>query len=242
MNFSGIYENQRFYQKDNFNWIDCQNIQGTNGLLDNHSKQMIRRMISNIDVQGIHFIDNGNYHYISELWIEKIRHPFALVVFDHHSDMQKSLFDEMLGCGSWILKAIETQPYLQKVILIGMTASQKKKIEHLYKDKVIIFLEDDILKHRFASFPLDKIKDLPIYISIDKDILSKQVIETNWDQGQVNLLDLQSLLAILLTDCDVIGIDICGECMNRIEEMKNIKKDEVVNEKLIEFIHQSLHL
>ena len=66
MNFSGIYENQRFYQKDNFNWIDCQNIQGTNGLLDNHSKQMIRRMISNIDVQGIHFIDNGNYHYISE--------------------------------------------------------------------------------------------------------------------------------------------------------------------------------
>ena len=107
MNFSGIYENQRFYQQDNFNWIDCQNIQGTNGLLDNHSKQMIRRMISNIDVQGIHFIDNGNYHYISELWIEKIRHPFTLVVFDHHSDMQKSLFDEMLGCGSWILKAID---------------------------------------------------------------------------------------------------------------------------------------
>lgn len=38
-------------------------------------------------------------------------------------------------------------------------------------------------------------KNLPVYISIDKDILDKQYTETNWSQGNMSLPMLERLLA-----------------------------------------------
>ena len=61
--------------------------------------QQIQDKIKDLSVHGIHFIDNGNYHYLTKLWIEKIDEPFILVVFDHHSDMQKPLYQDFLSCG-----------------------------------------------------------------------------------------------------------------------------------------------
>ena len=49
-------------------------------------------------------------------------------------------------------------------------------------------------------------------------------------------MDLQSLLAILLTDCDVIGIDICGECANEVGQLNEIKEDDAFNEKILSFL------
>ena len=34
MNFSHVYENEKFYLSEEYNWVDCTNIIGTNGYCD----------------------------------------------------------------------------------------------------------------------------------------------------------------------------------------------------------------
>ena len=44
----------------------------------------MKRVIAGYPAEGIHFIDSGNYHYLTKLWTDKLRVPFSLIVFDHH--------------------------------------------------------------------------------------------------------------------------------------------------------------
>ena len=55
-------------------------------------------------------------------------------------------------------------------------------------------------------------KKLPVYISIDRDILRPDVFRTDWDQGDFSMEELSSLLlgVVGARRCGVIGIDICG--------------------------------
>ena len=58
-------------------------------------------------VSGIHFIDSGDYHYISKIMTDFIKEPFTLVLIDHHTDMQDaSLGGDILSCGNWAKKGI----------------------------------------------------------------------------------------------------------------------------------------
>lgn len=92
MDFTGIYEKERFYRGVHVHWIDCRDIQGTNCYCDEEGEQALRRKIAPYSAEAIHFIDSGNYHYMTKLWTEKLREPFVLAVADHHPDMQPPLF------------------------------------------------------------------------------------------------------------------------------------------------------
>ena len=58
---------------------------------------------------------------------------------------------------------------------------------------------------------LDTDPDLPLYISIDKDVLRKEDARTNWDQGGLALEQLLKWLELAFEKRKVIGADICGE-------------------------------
>jgi hypothetical protein len=49
----------------------------------------------------------------------------------------------------------------------------------------------------------------PLYLSIDKDVLSESVARTNWDQGRMLLDDLLSIIDAAAPR--IIGSDITGE-------------------------------
>lgn len=114
MDFTGIYENEKFYKHKNIRWLDLHELQGVYGYCSQEARGTIEAKISNLSPEGIHFIDSGNFHYVSEFWIEKMKHDFILVVFDHHSDMMQPMFDDILSCGSWILNSLENNKYLKK--------------------------------------------------------------------------------------------------------------------------------
>lgn len=67
----------------------------------------------------IHFIDSGNYHYMTRIWLERSRSHLILLVFDNHTDMQPPVFGGLLSCIGWIYDSVMELPLLQKVILIG---------------------------------------------------------------------------------------------------------------------------
>ena len=212
MDFTGIYENEKFYKHKNIRWLDLHELQGVYGYCSQEARRTIEAKISNLSPEGIHFIDSGNFHYVSEFWIEKMEHDFILVVFDHHSDMMQPMFDDILSCGSWILNSLENNKYLKKVILIDLENREVWK-------KV-----DDLLRQ------------YPLYISIDKDVLSQNVIQTDWDQGSMQLMEFKILLAYLFKNSQTIGIDICGECANEVGQLNEIKEDDAFNEKILSFL------
>ena len=187
LNFTGVYERMDFLAQESIHMIDCKDIIGTSMYIDPSSEEILRRLLCDISPSGIHFLDNGNYHYMTRLFLEKLDEPFDLVVFDHHDDSQKPAFEGMRSCGSWIADAAEDFP-------------DKLKSSTLIKGK------DDIK----ISGKSDRAR--PVYISIDKDVLSKSEVPTNWDQGDMSLSELEHELRLLFESRRVIGVDICGEC------------------------------
>ena len=51
---------------------------------------------------------------------------------------------------------------------------------------------------------------LPLYISIDKDVLLPLYAQTDWDQGEMTLATLLTALESL-NSYSILGVDICGD-------------------------------
>ena len=112
-NFSNVYGNQPYLEglrlSGNATWLDLSGISGTDCYCDDEAVQAINAELNKAghnDASGIHFIDNGNYHYMSKIWTDMVQEPFSLVVFDHHPDMQEPRFGDILSCGGWIKKVL----------------------------------------------------------------------------------------------------------------------------------------
>ena len=208
---SGIYG--RMYR--DMPLIDMTDISGTNCYCDDIASAEIKSRLADADCGGIHLIDSGNYHYMTFFFLEKIQSPFALVLVDHHSDMQMPAFGNILSCGGWVKYALERISFLNKVYIIGATDEEDERIEYI----------------KSADF-LSK-SDLPVYLSIDKDVLSTDFAATDWDQGDMRLDEMISLINIIKNSADLIGADICGEKKEDATE-SDIAVNIKTNAKLIE--------
>lgn len=238
MNFTGVYDYESFSHTPKFAWIDCTHLQGVECYCDKDGASALKKIIENYPAEGIHFIDSGNYHYLTKFWTDKIHQPFSLIVFDHHPDMQPPLFEEMISCGSWVEDVIKTNPYLQKVIIIGASEQLIQNVAPQYKKQVEFYSEQSLeLATTWKKFSAEVI-NTPVYISVDKDVLNPQSAITNWDQGSFTLEELEQLLSIILKNETTIGIDICGECpatLNIFEEEKETQLDNTANQGLLNF-------
>ena len=70
MNFSGIYREEDFWEDQEPVWLDFQRLQGVNCYCTPEAEAAIKEKICDLPVQGIHFLDSGNYHYLSKFWLE----------------------------------------------------------------------------------------------------------------------------------------------------------------------------
>ena len=80
---------------------------------------------------------------------------------------------------------------------------------------------------------------LPIYISIDKDVLSPYYARTNWSQGTMTADILKRLLLEMFLHQRVIGVDLCGECSFQEplpQFTEDIRINAETNQKLYEYL------
>ncbi len=223
-NFTNVYENQPFMEglrlSGEATWINCTDIPGTDCYCDDEAVAAINDELNKagvVDAQGIHFIDNGNYHYMSKFWTDRIAEPFTLVVFDHHPDMQEPRFGDILSCGGWVKKVLDENKFIDNVVIIGVADNLVKEIgaeiaSHpagARNDKVSFVRESEIANH--TSLIPHFTSPLPLYISIDKDALSTDYAATNWDQGSLSLEQMKSFIEKFARGRKIIGVDICGE-------------------------------
>ena len=218
MNFSGIYKNQNFYKnyaEEEIFWTELSDLSGCNCYCDAEASDRIRKEIQAFTGKGLHFIDSGNYHYMTRLWLEKLKIPFRLLVFDNHTDMQPPAFGGLLSCGGWIAVSLEELSLLQEVILVGPDEEAYTQVEPDLQQKVL-FLSREKLSTMTAEekegFFNNLSEDLPLYVSVDKDVLCKGDASTTWSQGDMHLSELMSFLELVLERQNILGMDVCGEC------------------------------
>lgn len=124
-------------------YSDCSLISGTNAYCSDEAAEQLREEVNKALVieknnpkapldadgsrekletmpAGIHFIDSGNYHYMSLFFLERIPTDFTLLLIDNHTDMNENAFGDILSCGNWVRKALETLPHLKKVVMLGV--------------------------------------------------------------------------------------------------------------------------
>ncbi len=227
MDFSGIYREESFLENREVCWLDCRDISGVNGYCSDDAQEEIRKRIQEYSYEGIHFLDSGNYHYLSKFWLEKIQEPFSLVVFDHHTDMQESAFFGMLSCGSWIKEVLENNRYLRAVCIIGPPQEAVEQCEPTLASKVVFLTQEELnqgKKEKWKAF-LERHQEQPMYVSIDKDVLCQEDARTNWDQGDMKLEELELMVEELLNRGVFLGADICGE--NPQDTSKITEKTEI---------------
>ena len=257
--FSGIYQEESFYRDDKGSsfcgkreakLIDCKGISGTNCMCDNMAVDKLKTLIEkeNVDPCGIHFIDSGNYHYMSEILLKGINEPFSLVVFDHHPDMQRPMFGDILSCGGWVLKVLENNEYVREVHIVGADKGLIGQLDSEDAAKVSFYrLQESEDTCGFGAeqsscLPIEKLSpQYPVYLSIDKDVLSRDELITNWDQGDMSCNQLFSLIKELKEKHTILGIDICGECAPDQEDCdvaEAIRGNDDFNRRLL---HLPLH-
>jgi len=236
MDFSHIYSKEVFSGCDSLTWIDCTSILGTNCYCDDEAQAEIKRLIAPYHAEGVHFIDSGNFHYVSKFWNEKVKEPYSLVVFDHHPDMQAPKFEKVLSCGSWVRTLLETHSWLKEVYIVGASETLKQESEG-YGDRLHYISESDLADSTDLC-PFRFADNEKTYISIDLDVLATCEIRTNWDQGSMSLELLKYLLNEIFSLTEVIGVDICGGDSNIsvLEKQHNLE----LNKKLYSFIISGL--
>ena len=183
------------------------------------------------------FIGSGDYHHVSYLLIERLRHlreplrePLRVVVFDNHPDNMRYPFG--IHCGSWVWH-VSRLPHVASVEVLGITSSDveaghawENHLRPLRQNKVrygCVGRDVGLLQklggrgaNSYASTTelLDAFtatldaSSAPIYLSIDKDVLSPQDVHTNWDQGTMRWSELGAVIEQLrerLVGCDVTG-------------------------------------
>lgn len=249
LDFSHVYCDENIPRNDKLHWIHCSDIHECDLYCSDAAAAEIHRRIDPYGTRGIHFLDSGNYHYVTKIMTDRIDEPFSLILFDHHTDMQSPMIEGMISCGDWARSVLLDNPQLQQLILIG---PKKADIQAIYNDKDFTAKQKKRLKEKLIAFSAEELRageghekverirmDVPFYISIDKDVLDERYCETNWNQGRMSLSLLEHLLRAFLETGNILGIDICGECQQGIplpEYMEAEEKNAKTNRKLFEFL------
>ena len=248
LDFSHVYCDEKIPKNDKVHWLDCSDITECDLYCSKRAEEEIRARIAPYGIHGIHFLDSGNYHYVTGIMTALIKQKFSLILLDHHTDMQKPMIEQMTSCGDWAGKVLKTNPWLQQLILIG---PQESDILQIYREKeglvsgaelqekLITFSEEEIRSVEGENKISGIKRNLPVYISIDKDILDEEYSETNWSQGKMPLPVLERLLMPFLTSGNILGIDICGECQQGIPLPQYLEAEKIngeTNKELFDFL------
>lgn len=210
MNMSGMYSGMDDALAEYANsimrteYIECSEISGTECYCDDRAQELLRDRIMehNVSAKSVHYIDNGNYHYLTKIMLEHMEEPFNLLVIDNHPDMQSPLFGPILSCGSWVKDMLSDNKHINRVCLYGVK-------EDLITEEIIHTEKVAVANNK--NEVMDSLEEkVPLYISIDKDALNSRDYITNWDQGSMRIEEMEMLLKELAVSYNICGTDICG--------------------------------
>lgn len=188
--FTGVYEEMGMYETleglgYDFDVVGMRDAAGTGCYCDAAAAEQIRRQMADRPYRGVHWLDSGDYHYLTRFYVERFEVPYTLLVVDNHTDRQAPAFPGVLSCGSWMRELEAEDPFQQGVVTIGPG-------------------------HRTETSGMPDLGG-NVYLSLDKDVLSREYARTDWDQGTYSLPEVMALVREACRSARVLGADVCGE-------------------------------
>ena len=77
------------------------------------------------------------------------------------------------------MNTLDYNNYLKKVVLVGLSKEQKEMIPSEYLNKIFCICDYDLLNMTELDILNIIGKKYPVYISFDKDVLNKSIINTS---------------------------------------------------------------
>lgn len=175
------------------------------------------------------FMGSGDFHHLTCELISRRQQRMEVVVLDNHPDNMRYPFG--IHCGSWV-SHVAKLPFVTRVHVAGITSGDvegahalENRVRFLRSGKVVYWcIRKNLSALRRlgvrASRSFDSTAEMldalrgamsgdPVYLSIDKDVLANDVVQTNWDQGVMQLDELESLIATIRGN--VLAADVTGD-------------------------------
>ncbi|MBI3878942.1 MAG: hypothetical protein HY301_02625 [Verrucomicrobia bacterium] len=172
---------------------------------------------------------SGDFHYLSALWLRRVRRPVTVVCFDNHPDWDRR--PPRWGCGGWVNRALEL-PNVRRVsvwgcgnfelawparIFANTRALQSGRLEvHAWAERqnAVTQRRFDCMtrenwRERFSRFARS-LAGQHAYVTIDLDCLRAESAATNWESGLFTTDDLVWALGELRRAAPLAGGDLCG--------------------------------
>lgn len=112
VHMSSLYDDEAWSPEDAAH-LDLTDLEGTICYCDPESEKVIEKAFKSLPINALHWIDGGDYHYLTDIWMRFLNEPAQLVLFDHHPDDQTpSLGEDILSCGGWVAHSKRCNPLL----------------------------------------------------------------------------------------------------------------------------------
>jgi hypothetical protein len=188
---------------------------------------------------GITLYGSGDFHHVSLALLQRLHEPFNLLVLDKHPDWMRGI--PFLHCGTWLRHALRLQN-LKRVFHCGGELDFDNAYRWLAPwreiktGRVVVFpAQRQFVRGQWSGItvhPLlregadlasalndalrpfrDDLGRIPLYISIDKDVLCAEDAAVNWDSGLLRLPDAVTILETFLNASGgrLAGADLLGD-------------------------------
>lgn len=179
------------------------------------------------------FYGSGDFHHLTAALVARHELPLTIVHIDNHPDWVT--FPATHNCGAWVNRALEL-PHVRKVVTLGPCGDDLKWPQ--FKGANLRALRDRRLQvfpwraapsrmvggapiqwrnlsaGDFDAFVAELVAQIPtdaVYVTLDKDALAADEALTNWDQGEMRLVHVETLLRALAGKRRIVGVDVCGD-------------------------------
>ena len=92
---------------------DLRHLESTCCYCESEAEKEIAEVFGKLPLKVVHWIDGGDFHYLSDIWMRSLQEKARLVLFDNHpADQEPAFGADILSCGSWVAHSRRCNPLL----------------------------------------------------------------------------------------------------------------------------------
>lgn len=187
------------------------------------------------------FVGSGDFHHVTLALLRRIQQPFNLLVLDNHPDWMRGL--PFMHCGTWLYHAAQLPQVQHIFhlggnvdfdngyrwlapwgllrsgkfhVLPGVRQFQGQSWAGVPHAPLRADANTPCVHERLQELiePFrGALEKWPLYVSLDKDVMSTQEATVNWDSGHLSLAEVQAVLELLVEAANgrLAGMDVVGD-------------------------------
>jgi hypothetical protein len=187
------------------------------------------------------FCGSGDFHHASLALIRRIQEPFNLLVIDKHPDWMRSV--PLMHCGTWVRHAVRLPglhrlyhvggdldfdngfrwlaPWPELLagkikVIPAIRRFERGRWQRITHQPLRVRPDERALGDRVLGLIQADMAELaryPLYISLDKDVMTVEEAVVNWDSGFLRLEEVKSILDVFVSAAQerLAGMDVVGD-------------------------------